>query len=366
MSKRRVAIIGCGQLAQMMAQEGQPLGVEFSFLAETGENTDCVKGLGTIVEMEPGQDPEALYQALGRPEVITSEREQVSVDLLRSFQPFCPVYPDPHITEKAQHRLREKRALTDSGLPVAPFAAAQGEKELREAVDQLGYPAFIKSCENGYDGKNQWCVKSAADLDAAIPQAGDQECVVEAGVNFACEVSIIGARSASGEIKAYPLTENRHRNGTLLLSTAPYDNPELLKAAEGYLATLLKDWDYVGVLAVECFVSESGLIVNEVAPRVHNSGHWTFVGPEASQFANHIRAILDMPLGDTACPVPVAMVNMLGVDVAPKQDNDGVWLYGKALRPGRKMGHVILQDPDMEHLRQRSESMIEELYGEKI
>ncbi|MCO1335438.1 5-(carboxyamino)imidazole ribonucleotide synthase [Microbulbifer sp. OS29] len=363
MSNRRVAIIGCGQLAQMMAQEGRPLGVEFSFLAEGGENTDCVQGLGVIVQRKQGQGAEALYQALGCPEVITSEREQVSVGLLRALQRFCPIYPDPHIIEKAQHRLREKRALTDCGLPVAPFVAALKETELRGALDQLGFPAFIKSCENGYDGKNQWCVTNAEELEAALPQTSGQECVVEAGVDFACEVSIIGARSVSGEIKAYPLTENRHQKGTLILSRAPYANPELVAVAEHYLKTLLRDWDYVGVLAVECFICDRGLIINEVAPRVHNSGHWTLEGTEASQFTNHIRAILDMPLGDTSCPQPVVMVNLLGVDTAPKQLNQSVCWYGKKLRPGRKMGHVILQDFCEDNLRQRSEAVIKELYG---
>ncbi|WP_444920021.1 5-(carboxyamino)imidazole ribonucleotide synthase [Microbulbifer sp. CnH-101-G] len=359
---RHIAIVGCGQLAQMMAQEGKPLGITFSFLAEKGEDAGCVEGLGTVIRLDEAGSGEDLFQALGCPEVITAEREQVDVALLRELQRFCPVYPDPHVFEKAQHRLREKRALTESGLPVAPFMPARGRGELLNALDKLGYPAFIKSCENGYDGKNQWRVKDAAELQEAIKEAQDLPCVVEASVDFSCEVSLIGARSVSGEVKTYPLTENLHRQGTLLLSKAPYQDEQLLASARAYLQKLMDDWDYVGVLSVECFVTSEGLLVNEIAPRVHNSGHWTLVGADTSQFANHLRAILDMPLGDTECPRPAAMVNMLGVDRAPTGKNEGVWLYGKTLRPGRKMGHVILVDDSSEELSQRCEAMIADLY----
>ncbi|WP_226642697.1 5-(carboxyamino)imidazole ribonucleotide synthase [Microbulbifer variabilis] len=359
---RHIAIVGCGQLAQMMAQEGKPLGITFSFLAEKAEDAGCVEGLGTLVRLDEASNGEELFQALGCPEVITAERERVDTTLLRELQRFCPVYPDPHVFEKAQHRLREKLALTASGLPVAPFVPAQGCDELKSALDKLGYPAFIKSCENGYDGKNQWRVKDAAQLQEAIEEAQELPCVVEASVEFSCEVSLIGARSVSGEVKTYPLTENLHRQGTLLLSKAPFQNAQLLASARAYLQKLMDDWDYVGVLSLECFVTSEGLVVNEIAPRVHNSGHWTLAGADTSQFANHLRAILDMPLGETDCPRPAAMVNMLGVDRAPPGENQGVWLYGKSLRRGRKMGHVLLLDDCATQLSQRSEAVIADLY----
>ncbi|WP_020414573.1 5-(carboxyamino)imidazole ribonucleotide synthase [Microbulbifer variabilis] len=360
---RHIAIVGCGQLAQMMAQEGQPLGITFSFLAEEGENTSCVEGLGELVKLEEHESGEVLYQALGRPEVITAEREQVDVALLRKLQQFCPVYPDPHIFEKAQHRLREKLALTESGLPVASFVPALGADELRRSLGTLGYPVFIKSCENGYDGKNQWRVKNQAQLEDAIEEAQSQACVVEAAVDFSCEVSLVGVRSVSGEVKTYPLTENLHRQGTLLVSKAPFHDFQLMSQAQSYLDKLMRDWDYVGALTLECFVTTEGLIVNEIAPRVHNSGHWTLVGAETSQFANHLRAILDMPLGDTQCSSPTAMINMLGVNKSPSQKNEGVWLYGKSLREGRKMGHVILVDDCSRRLSRRSDAVIAELYS---
>lgn len=364
MTVRRVGIVGCGQLAQMMAQEARPLGIDFSFLAEGDENTRCVDGLGTVVHAREGDDIESLYRAMGSPEVITAEREQVSVALLRALEKFCPVYPRPDAFETTQHRLREKTAITAAGLPVAPFLPANNYAEICAAVQQLGYPSFIKSCEHGYDGKNQWRVNSDEDL-AAISEAPEQEYVVEQGVNFSREVSLIGARTADGKVVTYPLVENDHYRGTLLVSTAPapHVSEELQHTAEEYLAKLMNAWDYVGVLAMECFFTEDDLLINELAPRVHNSGHWTLAGAETSQFANHVRAILGLPLGETHCDRPAVMINMLGVDKKPALANEGVWSYGKELRPGRKMGHVILLDDSQEALAARIDSMLEELYG---
>lgn len=366
MTVRRVGIVGCGQLAQMMAQEARPLGIEFSFLAEGGENTVCVEGLGTIVHITDDADIESLYRAMGEPEVITAEREGVSAELLRALEKFCPVYPRPDAFEKTQHRLREKTAITAAGLPVAPFLPANNYDEICAAVKQLGYPSFIKSCEHGYDGKNQWRVNSDDDLAAIANDVPASEYVVEKGIHFSREVSLIGARTADGKVVTYPLAENDHYNGTLLVSTAPapHVSEELQHTAETYLATLMNAWDYVGVLAMECFVTDDGLLINELAPRVHNSGHWTLAGAKTSQFANHVRAILGMDLGDTAAARPAVMINMLGVDEKPALPNEGVWSYGKELRPGRKMGHVILVDDSQEALAARIDSMLEELYGE--
>lgn len=370
MTARRVAIVGCGQLAQMMAQEARPLGIEFSFLAENGENTTCVEGLGTIVnpgavDAGDGAKIEALYKALGSPEVITAEREGVDAGLLRALEKFCPVYPRPDAFEKTQHRVREKTAITDAGLPVAPFRPANNYDEIRAAVKELGYPSFIKSCENGYDGKNQWRVNSDDDLAAIADQVPAQEYVVEKGINFSREVSLIGARTADGKVVTYPLAENDHYNGTLLVSTAPapHVDEKLQTTAQEYLSTLMNAWDYVGVLAMECFVTDDGLLINELAPRVHNSGHWTLAGAKTSQFANHVRAILGMELGATDAARPAVMINMLGVDKKPALENEGVWSYGKELRPGRKMGHVILLDESQDALATRIDSMLEELYG---
>ncbi|WP_237059977.1 5-(carboxyamino)imidazole ribonucleotide synthase [Microbulbifer sediminum] len=364
---RRVGIIGCGQLARMMAQEGQALGLEFAFVALGTEGTACVQDLGNVVRHEKGTDAATLFRALGSPEVITTEREDVPLDLLRALEPFCPVYPRPDAVAKTQHRLREKLSLLESGIPVAPFIPAENYHEVSAAIRYLGYPAFIKACESGYDGKNQWRIDGPAQLERLRPELGTLPYVVEKGMPFTREVSIIGVRSASGETRTYPLTENQHVNGTLLLSRAPAlpRDGEQLDIAQRYLQTLLQDWDYVGVLAMECFVTPSGILVNELAPRVHNSGHWTLGGAATSQFANHLRAILDMPLGDTGGSRPVAMVNMLGVDTVPDTANEGVWVYGKTRKPGRKLGHVLLLDDHGERLERRIGEVLAELYPEQ-
>ncbi|SDK68767.1 5-(carboxyamino)imidazole ribonucleotide synthase [Microbulbifer yueqingensis] len=363
MAERRVAIIGCGQLAQMMAQEGRSLGITFSFVALGEESTVCVQDLGEVVRVGDSPDAGSLYRELGCPEVITTEREDVPPGLLRALQEFCPVYPQADAVEKTQHRLREKLALLESGVPVAPFLPAENYHDVCAAIGYLGYPAFIKACESGYDGKNQWRVDSVAQLEQLRDELAPGSYVVEKGVPFSREVSIVGVRSASGETRSYPLTENRHENGTLLVSRAPAaDGNGELETAQRYLATLLDDWDYVGVLTMECFVTRSGILVNELAPRVHNSGHWTLAGAPVSQFANHLRAILGMPLGDTTCAQPAAMVNMLGVDTIPRTPNEGVWLYGKRRRPGRKLGHVIMLDESTESLDRRVEEVLAELY----
>lgn len=365
MTDKRVAIVGCGQLAQMMAQEGRALGISFAFLAGEDEDSRCVEGLGDLVRMRAGDKPAALYRALGNPDVITAEREQVPVGLLRDLEQFCPVYPRPDAFEKTQHRLREKQALTDSGLPVAPFLSARGYGEVCRAVSKLRYPAFIKSCENGYDGQNQWRVDNPEMLADIAYEMDSQTYVVEQLVPFTCEVSLIGVRRPRGEVQFYPLTENRHVDGILRVSRAPVLEAGLESRARDYLQKVMEDWDYVGVLAMECFVTESGLVVNELAPRVHNSGHWTLAGAPCSQFANHLRAILDLPLGETRGARSAVMVNMLGVDRAPAAPNEGVWLYGKTLRPGRKMGHVLLVDDDPQRLSARTDAVMAELYPDR-
>lgn len=340
----RVAIVGCGQLARMMAQVAPKLGIEVVFLAEPGENTDCVTGLGAVVERDPEATPEALFEALGRPQVLTVEREQVDVTLLNTLQTFCEVRPSPQAVANTQHRLREKNALSALGIPVAPFRPATDLTSLELALAALGYPAFVKGCEQGYDGKNQWRVKAPAELPQVAAEAGGQALVVEGRVDFAFEMSVIGARGPDGETVIYPPARNFHLNGTLLWSRVPAGlSGEQQATAVEYLERILNAWDYVGVLAMECFVTADAIVVNELAPRVHNSGHWSQDGAAASQFENHLRAICGLPLGGTEAQGEVAMLNLLGV-AAPPADYQApaarVHLYDKSPRPGRKMGHI--------------------------
>ncbi|MCL6414103.1 5-(carboxyamino)imidazole ribonucleotide synthase [Aestuariirhabdus sp. Z084] len=364
-----IAIIGGGQLARMMALAGWPMGITFSFLANKDENIDCVHGLGTVVRHQSDVAGEALYQALGQPDVITVEREHVDVNLLATLRPFCAVYPDPDAIAVCQHRGREKAFLQSLDIPIAPFRLADSADTLSAAVAELGYPVFVKSCEEGYDGQNQWRLTASDELVALIEQMEHwPSLVVEGQVTFSREVSIIAVRSANGAKACYPLAENAHRSSILVSSLAPAPNlTEALQQQAQQLADRLLDcWGYVGVLAIECFVVGDRLLVNELAPRVHNSGHWTQdAGGVCSQFANHLRAICGKEPGPTEPLQPAAMLNLLGqlpsVETAGKGELQ-LHLYNKLVKPRRKVGHINLQDSDPERLRQRLEALEAEVY----
>ncbi len=344
----RIAIVGCGQLARMMALAGWPMDFKFSFLADPGENSQCVQGLGEVVERTPDLTGEALFKALGEPSVVTVEREHVDVALLKTLQPFCKVYPEPDAIAICQHRGREKAFLNALGIPTAPFRRADCAASLAQAVAELGFPVFVKTCEQGYDGQGQWVIRDQEQLDALLAKADElPEVVVEGRVEFSREVSLIAARNPQGQCALYPVTENDHLNGILLSSIAPADDlPEALQAQAQQIAeTLLQQWGYVGVLAIELFVAGDKLLVNELAPRVHNSGHWTQTAGVCSQFENHLRAITGQGLGETVPVQYAGMVNLLG-RLAPEEitgrSNVQLHLYNKALRPGRKVGHLNL------------------------
>ena len=359
----RISIIGCGQLSRMLASAGWTMGIEFSFLADQGESTRCIDGLGDVVTIADGISAEEMYQALGKPDVITIEREAVDVALMREFQNFCPVYPDPDVAWKIQNRHREKTLVHESGIATSPWVRIQDEEPLAKAVEAIGgLPVVVKSTEDGYDGHNQWVIDSADQIEAfeedrkLILKGESQhkhalfEWIVEKKIPFEREISVIGARNVDGSIVSYIPGENVHKNGILHSSIVPA--PELSETlrdkASHYISTLLEKTEYVGVLAVECFVIGDDLIVNELAPRVHNSGHWTMNGADTSQFENHIRAIANFALGRTNHHGVVGMYNLLGKtlsdDTTPPteliQSEHYLHWYGKTSRPGRKVGHV--------------------------
>ncbi|MCV6610709.1 MAG: 5-(carboxyamino)imidazole ribonucleotide synthase [Amphritea sp.] len=359
----RVAVFGAGQLARMMALAGWRLGVSFSYIALPGENVQCVDDLGDVVELTPELRGEALYEALGKPTVVTVEKEHVDLEVLRSLEPFCPVAPSPKAISFTQHRGREKTFLNDNGIPTAPFRLANSPESLRAGVAELGLPVLVKSCEEGYDGKGQWRLKEQADLDALMQDpAAHKELIIEGFINFDREVSLVAVRNAKGECAFYPLTENEHNNGILETSVAPATNSEALtEQAEDIAHKILDELGYVGVLAIELFVTGDKLLVNELAPRVHNSGHWTQSAGISSQFDNHIRAIVGLPLGETKPAVNVAMVNLLGHTVSRDLLNKGnveLHQYNKSLRPGRKVGHVNLWNIDRDALLQQMEEIV--------
>ncbi|WP_370279000.1 5-(carboxyamino)imidazole ribonucleotide synthase [Pontibacterium sp.] len=363
-----VAVVGCGQLARMLALAGWPMGYRFSFLAMPGENRGCVEGLGTIVEFQPEQSMEELYEAMGKPDVVTVEREHLDVELLKAFQPFCAVCPSPDAVKICQHRGREKRFLNGIGIPTAPFKLAANDDELRQGIAEMGFPVLVKTCEEGYDGYGQWMLRTEEDFAELMALDSRPELVIEGLVKFEREVSLVAARNTEGEVAFYPLTENYHSNGILLTSIVPAElpSPELVEQAEEIGRKVLDAMDYVGVLAIELFVTDEGLVVNELAPRVHNSGHWTQALNVSSQFENHLRAITSLGLGNTQPSQCVGMVNLLGCRPTKAQQslsNVQVHQYNKSLRPGRKVGHLNLWNDDRAQLLDQLNSIKQDLYG---
>lgn len=342
----RVAIVGCGQLARMLALDGIPMGMQFSFLVEANEDPRCVHGLGEVVVATV--DAGELYRQLGNPDVITVEKEQVDITLLESLQHYCTVSPNPGALSIFKNRLKEKQFLQSVGIPIAPFYTVESVEDLHRAIDQLQQPIFLKSVELGYDGYHQYQITNDNAKQVVESVTFPSHWVAEAGIAFDREVSFIAARDHNGNIVYYPAVENKHKNGTLLHSLAPAPNvsTQLESTGRDYLRNLLESTNYVGIMCVECFVKGEQLLVNEIAPRVHNSGHWTSKGAMTSQFENHLRAVTGLPLGSTQTYAISGMLNLLGCTLTVDQIGDQksfVTLYGKTLKPGRKLGHVIVQ-----------------------
>jgi len=364
----RIAIAGCGQLARMLALAGWEMGHQFVFIADAGENTDCVNGLGDVVYRDNAMLGGELYAQLGRPDVVTVEKEHVSAPMLESLSGHCLVAPSPEAIRICQHRGREKTLLQSLGIATAPFRVVDNSETLIEAVEALGYPAFVKSCEQGYDGQNQWLIEDSEALEALAWRMNElPDLVVEGHVDFDRELSLIAVRSTGGAIATYPLSENRHREGVLLTSEVPApDVSQTTKAqAETIAHSLLTHWSYVGVLSIELFDEAGVLRVNELAPRVHNSGHWSQDAGVTSQFANHLRALTGVIPGATQPALFAGMLNLLGRSPAPHliQEKDvSLHWYAKSIRRRRKVGHLNLQATDRVTLQQRLAALEAELY----
>lgn len=369
----RVAIVGCGQLARMMALAGLPMGISFSFLAQPGESAVAVAGLGAVCEWEPGMSGDELFQGLGRPDVISLEKEQIDVAMLKALEAYCPVYPNSNALYQCQNRLRQKTLLTALKLPCTPYRAIESSNDLMKAMVDFGLPVVIKHTEHGYDGKSQWLLASLQEAQQWLANHFDENepsgsWLVEAFMPFEREVSFLAVRGQDGEIRHYPATQNQHRQSVLISSLAPApDVPEpLLMAGQLHLASLLTELDYVGVMAMECFVVRDQLWVNELAPRVHNSGHWTLQAPVTSQFENHLRAIAGWPLGETELRGAAGMLNLLGVSLDQAtllQDGAGLNWYNKEVRPGRKVGHITIRDTSSQAAGLRLARLQESIYG---
>ena len=337
----RIGIIGAGQLGQMLGFAARDLDVEVRFI-DPSDNPPAAQ-CGKVIQ-SAFDDPVALVALADTCDVITYEFENVPVAALQHIEGIAPVYPPATALRHSQDRLDEKKLFDELDIPLPGYHAIDTRADMDVASDKLGLPMVIKTRRFGYDGKGQFVVKQTADLDAAWDELGGQALIAEQWVPFDYEISCIGVRSISGEIAIYPLSRNVHIDGILRTSRSPVDEPELAAKASNYVHRLLDHLDYVGVLALELFVTGDELLANEFAPRVHNSGHWSIEGSETSQFENHLRAILDLPLGGTASTGHAGMVNLIGeISDATRALGVGVLHdYGKAPRAGRKLGHVTV------------------------
>lgn len=339
---RHIGILGAGQLARMMALAGLPLGCRFSLYDTSGAPS---AGLGSLY-CDPGNTQEHLEEFLGAVDVVTYEFEHLPIDLARRIESLGVLHPNARALEICQDREREKQLFTQLGIPTPAYRIVRDVAELEAAVEELGLPVVAKSCTQGYDGKGQAVIRDRRDCALAWEKIGHDRLIVEAFVAFRRELSLIAVRSTSGELAYYPLVENHHADGILryTLAPAPQIDPALEAAADDYMRRLLTAMDYVGVLALELFDTGEGLLANEMAPRVHNSGHWSQNGAPVSQFENHLRAILGLPLGATNCLQPTCMVNLIGCDIdldaVLARPHLAVHLYDKQPRPGRKVGHI--------------------------
>jgi 5-(carboxyamino)imidazole ribonucleotide synthase len=340
---KRLGIIGAGQLGQMLGTAAARLDIPVTFLDPS--SSPPAAGVGPVIAL-PFDSAEGLARLAESADVITYEFENVPVAAVEAIAGNVRVFPPPVALHLAQDRWHEKQLFEALQIPVPRYCRVDARRDLEQAANTLGFPFVLKTRTLGYDGKGQVLVRSPGDVDVVWKEHGSVPLIAEEWVDFAFEVSIIGARRPGGDIVTYPLTENRHRDGILRTSRAPAGTVELLECAIAYLANLMDHLDYVGVLALELFVTANGLLANEFAPRVHNSGHWTIEGAATSQFENHVRAIFDMPLGDTSPIACAGMINLIGTMPAAKAlpDHLPYFLhdYGKSPRPGRKLGHITL------------------------
>lgn len=367
-----IGILGGGQLGYMLALAGYPLGLHFRFLDPSPEAP-----VGRIATRITAQynDRAALKKFAAGLELVTYEFENVPVEAARFLAEHVPVLPPPAALEAAQDRLNEKRLFQKLGIATTEFVPVAGREALDAAVKQIGLPAILKTSRMGYDGKGQWILRTTEDVSklkselpaaAATREQSDTEptqpnppFLLERLVPFTRELSVLAVRGRTGETAVYPLVENHHRGGILRLSIAPA--PQLDRTvqhhAEGAARRVLDALQYVGVLAIEFFEHEGRLLANEMAPRVHNSGHWTIEGAVTSQFENHLRAVVGLPLGSTSAIGSSAMLNLIGdipdsAEVLAVRDAH-LHLYGKSARTGRKLGHVTLRASSPEQLASR-------------
>ena len=341
----RIGILGGGQLGRMTALAAARLGYSCVILSDTADAPAAHVALAMIADYT---DKMTLDRFADACDVVTLEFENIPLETLDHLADKVPVRPGASVLRIAQDRLLEKTYANDNGVPTAPFHKADSAEELVEAVQKIGLPAVLKTRRFGYDGKGQVMLKEGADLGAAWAELGGQPAILEGFVDFALEVSVIAARTPDGRTSAFPVVENEHEHHILKRTFAPARiEEETARLAQHHALRLVEAMDVVGLLAVEMFVTrDGGILMNEVAPRPHNSGHWSQDGAETDQFEQLVRAICNLPLGSTDIRTPTVMENLLGDEAHDwpallKESGTKLHLYGKsAVKPGRKMGHV--------------------------
>ncbi len=351
----------------MLGLAGIPLGLSFAFLDPSPDAPSAIVGDLVIGALD---DVAVARRAASGATVVTYEWEGVPAETARALQRDVPVLPLPRALEVSQDRLVEKNTFRSLGIPTVPYRAVDDRASLDAAIAELGLPAVLKTRRGGYDGKGQALMRSIVDVNAAWEQLGGVPLILEGFVAFSRELSIVAVRAGDGELKSWSAVENQHVGGILHLTRAPAPglDPALQARADACIRPLLDSLEYVGVACVELFEVEGNLLANEMAPRVHNSGHWTIEGADTSQFENHLRAVLGWPLGSTAARGASAMVNC--ISTMPDRDAilavPGAHLhdYGKEPRPGRKLGHVTVTAGDEATLEERLAS-VEELVGSR-
>ena len=357
----KIGVIGGGQLGRMLALAGHPLGMQFVFLDPAPDACAGVLGEHLCADYS---DKDHLRMLAEECDVVTFEFENAPADSIAFLSQFVPVYPPALALHTARDRWLEKNLFRDLQIPTPNFVNIESQTDLDNAIKDnaikkdgavktIGLPAVLKTRQLGYDGKGQKVLRTASDVTGAYAALGNVPCLLEGFVNFSGEVSLIAVRGRSGETRFYPLVHNTHRDGILRLSVASTNHP-LQALAQDYATRALDKLDYVGVLTFEFFEVDGGLTANEIAPRVHNSGHWTIEGAECSQFENHLRAVAGLPLGSTKKVDESAMVNFIG-SIPPIEKLTALeychpHVYGKAFKPGRKVGHATLRCPDREIL----------------
>ena len=348
--------MGAGQLGQMLALAAPRVGCTVRFISP-----DPHAPAGKVAELiiADYENEAALAHFADGLDVVTYEFESIPSRPVRSIEENLPVRPSARILEIAQDRASEKKCFERLGIPTAPFEVVETMRDAREALERIGVPAVLKTRRMGYDGKGQSVIQRRDDLAVAWVRTNGAPAIIEKFVKFTRELSIIAVRATTGETAFYPLIENHHDNGILRFSLAPAPaiSEETQRAAEDYATRIMTDLDYAGVLALEMFETADGLVANEMAPRVHNTGHWTIEGADTSQFENHLRAICGMKLGSTEMWGAAGMVNVIGREPDVQRLREipdvHVHMYGKSPAPGRKLGHITVTADDLAGVRTR-------------